>query len=192
MIKLGITGGMGSGKSVVISFLKAMGIPVYIADDEAKRITANSPVVKKKLTDCFGDEIFEEGVLNKTLFASLIFGNEDKLKKANAVIHPEVLKDFLSWSEKQDAPIIAMESAILFESGFDSFVDKVICVTAPEELCIERAIKRSGGSREDALKRIANQIPEQLKIVKSDFVINNDGIEAITPQIEKAVRKIRP
>ena len=184
MIKLGITGGMGSGKSVVVSFLKAAGIPVYIADDEAKRITSTLPVVKEKLTSYFGDKIFDGDVLNKTLFASLIFENEDNLKKANSIIHPEVLNDFLSWSEKQDTPIVAMESAILIESGFDFYVDKIICVTAPIEICIERAMKRSGFSRAEALKRVSNQMPEQQKNEKSDYIICNDGIEPVIPQIE--------
>ncbi len=188
MIKLGITGGMGSGKSVVASFFKAMGIPIYIADDEAKRITSTSPVVREKLINYFGDKLFDGDELNKTLFASLIFGNEENLKKANSIIHPEVLSDFLSWTEKQDVPIVGMESAILFESGFNTYVDKVICVTAPVELCIERAMKRSGMSRAEALKRISNQMPDSLKIVKSDYVISNDGIDAITPQIEMILK----
>ncbi|GHT71801.1 dephospho-CoA kinase [Bacteroidia bacterium] len=188
MIKLGVTGGIGSGKSVVVSFLSAMGIPVYIADDESKRITSLSPVIREKLISCFGEKIFTGDALNKSLFASLIFGNKENLEKANEIIHPEVLNDFLLWSEKQHTPLVVIESAILFESGFDGFVDQVICVTAPVELCIERTMKRSGMSREDALKRISNQMPEQLKIVKSDFVISNDGIEAVTPQIETILK----
>jgi dephospho-CoA kinase len=190
MIRLGVTGGMGSGKSVVVSFLNAMGIPVYIADDESKRIISSSPVVREKLIFCFGEKIFTEDVLNKNLFASLIFGNKENLKKANEIIHPEVLNDFLLWSEKQHASLVAIESAILFESGFNIFVDKVICVTAPVELCIERVIKRSGMSREDALKRIVSQIPEELKIKKSDYIIYNDGVLPVTPQIENIVNEL--
>lgn len=187
MIKLGVTGGIGSGKSVVVSFLNAMGIPVYIADEESKKITSSSAVVREKLISCFGEKIFTGDVLDKNLFASLIFGDEENLKKANEIIHPEVLNDFLSWSEKQHTPWVAIESAILFESGFNIFVDKVICVTAPAELCIERVIKRSGMSREDALKRIASQMPEELKVKKSDYIICNDGVLPITPQIESIV-----
>jgi len=190
MIKLGITGGMGSGKSVVAALLKSMGIPVYIADDEAKRITSTSPVVKEKLINCFGDKIFDGDILNKTLLASLIFENENNLRKTNAIIHPEVLNDFIQWSEKQEVPIVAIESAILFESGFDAFVDKVICVTAPTEICIERAMKRSGFSRTEALKRISNQMPEQQKIEKSDYIICNDGIEPVIPQVEAVLESI--
>ncbi len=191
MIRLGITGGIGTGKSVVASFLRAMGIPVYVADDEAKKITLMSPVIRAQLINYFGNKIFDGNILNKTLFASLIFENEDNLKKANSIIHPEVFRDFSSWSEKQDSSIVAMESAILFESGFETLVDKSICVTAPVELCIVRAMKRSGLSRAETLKRIANQMPEQLKAVKSDFVICNDGIEAIIPQIEIILKLLR-
>ena len=190
MIRLGITGGMGSGKSVVIFLLKTMGIPVYIADDEAKKITSTSLVVKEKLINYFGNEIFDDNILNKTLFASLIFENEDNLKKANSIIHSEVLKDFLSWSEKQKVPLVAIESAILFESGFDAYVDKIICVTTPVEICIERVMKRSGLSRTEILKRISNQIPEQQKAEKSDYVICNDGIELVIPQVEKVLENI--
>ncbi len=191
MIRVGVTGGMGSGKSVVISFLKSVGIPVYIADDEAKKITMTSPVVREKLINCFGCHIYIGDTLNKALFASLIFENEENLKKANSIIHPEVLKDFLSWCDKQDASVVAQESAILFESGFDAFVDKTICVTAPVELCVERVMKRSGMSGVEALKRISSQMPEQLKAVKSDYVICNDNINAIIPQIEIILKLLR-
>jgi dephospho-CoA kinase len=190
MIRLGITGGIGTGKSVVVSFLNAMGIPVYIADDESKRITSSSPVVKEKLISGFGEKIFAGDVLNKDLLASLLFGNKENLKKANEIIHPEVLNDFLSWSEKQQTSPVVIESAILFESGFNIYVDKVICVTAPEELCIERVMKRSGMSREDVLKRIASQMPEELKLQKSDYIIYNDGVSPVIPKVENIITTI--
>jgi dephospho-CoA kinase len=191
MIKLGITGVMGSGKTMVVSFLGAMGIPVYIADDESKRITSSSPVVREKLIAYFGENIYNGKVLNRNLFASLLFGNEENLEKANSVIHPEVLNDFFSWSEKQEnATVIAIESAILFESGLDRFVDKTVCVTAPMELCIERAMKRSEISREDALNRVSSQLSEEMKVKKSDYIILNDGILPLIPQIESIVNKL--
>jgi len=186
MIKLGITGGIGAGKSVVASFLKAVGIPVYIADEESKKLTSTSPRIKEQLINQFGEELFAGGSLNKALLASLIFENKDNLRIVNAIIHPEVISDFEAWSvEHADKNLIAVETAILFESGFDKSVDFIVTVTAPQEERIERILKRNQTTREEILNRMSNQLPEEEKCKKSNFVIYNDNDRAIIPQIEE-------
>ncbi|MDR1719285.1 MAG: dephospho-CoA kinase [Dysgonamonadaceae bacterium] len=190
MIKLGITGGIGSGKSVVAKALVSIDIPVYNADDEAKRITATSPVVMDALTARFGAQLYTDGILDKQLFASCIFSNKSHLATANSIIHPEVLKDFLTWAEQQQKTIVAIESAILFESGFDSTVDRILTVTAPVEIRIERLIRRTGLKRDNIEARIANQWPDERKIEKSDYVIYNDELQPILPQLESIVSQL--
>lgn len=187
MIKIGITGGIGSGKSVVASLLQLYGIPVYVADIESKRLTATSPLIKEKLTILFGNELYTEDGLNKKLLASLIFGNPECLKQVNAIIHPEVNRHFLAWTESRSTSLCAIESAILFESGFDKVVDTSLMVYAPLDVRIERAIQRDSAAREDIINRIKNQLPDEDKKERSDYVVYNDGKQALLPQIEKFV-----
>lgn len=143
MIKIGITGGIGSGKSVVASLLALSGVPVYIADEESKWLTNNSPVIREKLTALFGPEIYTNEGLNKKLLASHIFNNPKQLQQVNQIIHPEVNRHFSAWVERQTSPLCAIESAILFESGFYKVVDISLMVYAPRELRIERALGRT-------------------------------------------------
>lgn len=193
MIKLGITGGIGAGKSVVISFLKAIGIPVYIADDESKKLTSTSPRIKAQLIEQFGEDLFAGGILNKALLASLIFENKNNLRMVDSIIHPEVMSDFEAWSVKHaDKKLIAMEAAILFESGFDKTMDFIVTVTAPQEERIERILKRNKTTREEILSRMSNQLPDEEKCRRSDFVIYNDNDRAIIPQIEEMLKQIFP
>ena len=131
MIKIGITGGIGSGKSVVASLLALSGVPVYIADEESKWLTNNSPVIREKLTALFGPEIYTNEGLNKKLLASHIFNNPKQLQQVNQIIHPEVNRHFSAWVERQTSPLCAIESAILFESGFYKVVDISLMVYAP-------------------------------------------------------------
>ena len=191
MLKLGITGGIGAGKTVVASFLKATGIPVYVADDEAKKLTSSSPAIKTKLIQLFGEELFANDTLNKALLASLIFKNKENLNLVNSIIHPEVLSDFDNWVKKHnDKTLVAMESAILFESGYNKNMDLILAVTAPLEERIERIRKRNQSTREEILERISNQLPEDEKCEKSNFVIYNDNDKAIIPQIECILQEI--
>lgn len=191
MIKIGITGGIGSGKSVVASLLHLYGIPVYVADIESKRLTATSPVIKEKLTALFGNELYTDEGLNKKLLASLIFGNPECLKQVNAIIHPEVNNHFLAWTESKPTGLCAIESAILFESGFDKVVDTSLMVYAPLDIRIERAIQRDSATREDIVNRINNQLPDEEKKRRSDYVIYNDGKQALLPQIEKFISVLK-
>lgn len=191
MIKIGITGGIGSGKSVVASLLRLSGIPVYIADKESKRLTETSPVIRKKLTGLLGADLYTENGLNKKLLASYIFSNPAMLKQVNGIIHPEVNRDFTAWTEAQDTPFCAIESAILFESGFDRAVDIRLMVYAPMELRIARALKRDAVSRGELIDRMKAQMSDEIKKEHSDYVIYNDDRQALIPQIEKFITYLR-
>lgn len=183
MIKIGITGGIGSGKSVVATLLELSGIPVYIADTESKLLTATSPVIREKLIALFGEELYSANGLDKKQLASHIFGHPKQLEQVNAIIHPEINRHFLTWTEKQKTPICAIESAILFESGFNRIVDTTLMVYAPIEIRIQRALERDSVSREAILRRIENQLPDEVKKEQSDYIIVNDGKQALLPQI---------
>ena len=183
MIKIGITGGIGSGKSVVAALLELSGIPVYIADTESKLLTATSPVIREKLVALFGEELYTADSLNKRQLASHIFGNPERLGQVNAIIHPEVNRHFLAWVERLNTPVCAIESAILFESGFNRIVDTTLMVYAPMEIRIGRILERDSVSREEIIRRIESQLPDEVKKEKSDYVIFNDGEQALLPQI---------
>lgn len=185
MIRIGITGGIGSGKTIVAQLLDIYGIPVYLADTESKRLTEESSEIKEGLIHLFGTDIYIDGRLNKAKLASIIFTDHEALTAVNKIIHPVVKNDFKAWSA--DKTFAAMESAILFESGFEDTVDYTICVSAPLETRIERAIKRDNLSRQQILDRINNQMLQEEKEKRSDFVIVNDGIHPLIPQVEKIV-----
>lgn len=183
MLKLGITGGIGSGKSTVSQLLELLGIPVYYADIESKRLTATSLTIKEKLIDVFGSEIYSKGELNKPLLASLIFNDKEKLKTVNGIIHPEVIKDFINWAEQHNTyPIIAHEAAILFESGLNIYMDKTVLVYTPLDIRIDRVMKRDNISKEKVLERINNQMSDDDKIKLSDYVIYNDNSHSLISQ----------
>jgi len=185
---IGLTGGIGSGKSIVSLLLTIMGIPVYIADTESKRLTESSPVIREKLTKKFGADLYAEGKLNKALLASLIFGNEANRNYANSVIHPVVRNDFKEWKVRQaPSPLAVIETAILFETGLVHSVDVSVTVAAPEDLRIRRVELREGWSRDSILSRIRSQFPEEEKIRCSDYVIYNDNKQALIPQVEKMI-----
>lgn len=191
MIKLAITGGIGSGKSVVSEILRLYGIPVYIADDESKRLTESSEEIREKLTEKFGNDIYEGGKLNKPLLASIIFNDKEKLKTVNSIIHPVVRADLSEWLESYaDSKIIASESAILFESGFNAMFDKVITVYTPLEIRIKRIISRNNTSYDNAKQRIESQMSDEEKVKLSDFVIDNSGNISLLQQIESVLTKL--
>lgn len=191
MIKLAITGGIGSGKSVVSEILRLYGIPVYIADDESKRLTESSDDIREKLTEKFGNNIYEGGKLNKPLLASIIFNDKEKLKTVNSIIHPVVRADLSEWLESYaDSKIIASESAILFESGFNAMFDKVITVYTPLEIRIKRIMSRNNTSYDNAKQRIESQMPDEEKVKLSDFVIDNSGNISLIQQIESVLTKL--
>lgn len=192
MIKIGITGGIGSGKSTVSEIFSLCGIPVYIADKESKRLTESSPIIRKQLVLLFGEELFAGDVLNKPLLASHIFSDKEKLYKVNKIIHPVVGTDFNEWVESNhNSNIVAQEAAILFESGFDKYVDKVITVYTPLETRVKRTMMRDGITREKVLERIQNQMPDERKVELSEFVIVNDGTISLIEQVLEILNKLK-
>ncbi len=186
MLKIGLTGGIGSGKSVVVKIFQLLDIPVYIADTEAKRIMNTCKTVQKQLISTFGSAVYaEKNKIDRKFLASLIFNNPDALKQINAIVHPAVRNDFQQWCKTQkEAPYVIQESAILFDTGENVSFDKIITVTADESLRIERIISRDHTTKEEILSRIKNQLSDDIRIAQSDFVIYNNT-ELLLPQVLK-------
>lgn len=192
MIKIGITGGIGSGKSIVASLFALYGIPVYIADTESKILTNTSETIRQKLTALFGDSLYTETGLDKKKLASYIFNDPKLLETVNRIIHPEVAQHFQNWVAQQTGNLCIIESAILFESGFNSLVDKTITVFAPEEIRIKRSMQRDNVSEETIRQRMKNQMAEEVKIDRSDFIISNDDSKALIPQVYAILTTLNP
>lgn len=192
MIKIGITGGIGSGKSIVASLFALYGIPVYIADTESKILTNTSETIRQKLTALFDDSLYTETGLDKKKLASYIFNDPKLLETVNRIIHPEVAQHFQNWVAQQTGNLCIIESAILFESGFNSLVDKTITVFAPEEIRIKRSMQRDNVSEETIRQRMKNQMAEEVKINRSDFIINNDDSKALIPQVYAILTTLNP
>lgn len=190
---VGLTGGIGSGKTTIANYFKELGVPIYIADDEAKNIQ-NSESVIIKLRETFGDAIIENNAVNRAKLAEIVFSNPEKLKQLNKIIHPEVKKHFKRWLVKhKNESYVIKEAAILFESGSYKDCDYIITVVAPLESRIERILKRDKTTKEAILKRINNQWTDEEKIAKSDFVIQNEDVkEALnkTYEIHKILKNI--
>ena len=194
MVIIGITGGIGCGKSYVAGKMQLRGIPVYDSDSRAKLLTATDPFIKKALTELVGPALYCAccGQFNKDVLARFIFGNPDNLAKVNSIIHPRVKDDFRFWMEKQKCKdFCILESAILFESGFDGEVDFKVCVDAPLELRIRRCIKRDNTTREAVEDRIGSQMDQAEKCRLADFVIVNDDVQALEPQISALIDKCK-
>ena len=186
MMKIGLTGGIGSGKSVVAKVFNSLGVPVYHADERAKQLMQNEQQIIDQLIRILGKDIYQEGRLNRKKMASIIFSKPDLLKQVNEIVHPFVLKDFEGWAEKQfNKPYVLAEAAILFESGMHKTIDYTIAVAAPEELRITRIMNRDGVSREQVQQRMNNQLPEKEKIKMAGFVIYNDDTQFVLPQVLK-------
>lgn len=191
MLILGITGGIGSGKTTVAEIFSLIGVPVYIADTESKIITATSPVVRQQLIALFGDELYDGNLLNKALLARHIFSDSDKLVAVNNIIHPEVKKHFDKWVlENKTHQLIILESAILFESRFNRLVDKTLTVYTPLEDRIKRTMIRDNCSREEVMNRINNQMPDEEKKELSDFVIVNDNRQSLIEQVLDVLKQL--
>lgn len=184
MIKIGITGGIGSGKSVVCKILSLLGIPVYNADIEAKNLNDTSSVIKEQISKHFGKELYSDGMLDRKKFAEIIFNDPQKLKTANSIIHPEVGNHFLKWIKKhKNSPIVALESAILFESLFKEYTDIAITVASPMQTRIDRVKKRNSIDIESIIARINSQMSDEERTKLSDFVIINDEKQSLLLQV---------
>ena len=193
MLRIGITGGIGTGKTTVCKMFEKLGVPVYYADDRAKWINNNDSEVIAALKKAFGAEIYQNGVLDRTKLSSIVFSDKEKLEILNSIVHPAVFRDAEKWqSEKQKAGFqyTLKEAALLFETGSYKQLDKIIVVSADEEIRIERVMKRDNLSREEVMKRIAKQMPQAEKEKAADFVIENSSLEAMESQVRALHEKI--
>ena len=192
MIKIAVTGGIGSGKSYISHLLENMHIPVYNADNEAKRLTVSDAGIRGELIALLGEEVYKDGLLNKPFLASYLFSDPAHVLQINSIIHPRVRKDFTVWVERQEkCEIVGMESAILYEAGFQDTVDAVIMVYAPVELRIQRAMYRDGASEEQVRARIAAQMDDEEKRRRADFTVVNDGVQLLIPQLNRIVEQLK-
>ena len=188
---IGLTGGIGSGKTMVAEYIKSLGIPVYIADDEARELMVNDKVIMAISTE-FGQEILDNGTLNRDKLAQIVFNNPKKLQKLNSIVHPEVKKHFDEWVEKhKNYPFVVKEAAILFESGSNKYCDAVITITSPLEPRLQRVMKRDKTDRKSVLKRMQNQWTDEQRIAKSDYVIHNLSIEATKKQVDEILKLLK-
>ncbi len=170
---IGLTGGIGSGKSTVAKMFTDLGVPVYNSDKEAKKIMESSEIVKNGIIELFGSTCYKGNTLNKSFISDQVFQNKDLLKKLNAIVHPAVRNHFLSWMKDQAAPYVIQEAAIIFENGKEAFYDAIILVIAPQSTRLQRVIKRDKISKSQIMMRMDNQWPDARKIPLSDFVIDN-------------------
>ena len=187
---VGLTGGIGSGKTTVANFFKELGIPVYIADTEAKALMNRSIVIKRKLIALFGENAYQEGKLNREYLSQKIFNDKDLLQKMNAIVHPKVASHFKRWVKKQDAPYVISEAAILFENGSYKKYDYIITVTAPEQVRLKRVMSRDNSSEKKVKSVMDNQWKDAEKIKLSDFVIQNINLEEAKAQVQQIHKKL--
>ena len=190
MLRIGITGGIGSGKTHISNILNKLGFPVFDADFYASKCM-NIDHVMKKIKILFGDNIYKEGILQREQLAQIIFSNTDKLYQLNNIIHPIVKDLFIEWCANVNSDIIFKESAILFESNSHIGLDATVCVDCPKEMRIDRVIRRNSLTREDVLKRMANQFSDSKKKSLSDYIIINDNKALLTPQIMNLLKDLR-
>ena len=185
MKKIGLTGGIGSGKTYVSKVFESLGIPVFNSDIEAKKLMSSSSELIQSIKYEFGDDIFDDYILNTKKLASIVFSDTEKLRKLNSLVHPIVKQEFLEWQAKKKSSYVIKEAAILFERDSYKGLDAIICVTAPINLRIDRVKLRDGYSYCEIKNRIENQISQEKKENLSDFIIVNDGVKILLPQILK-------
>ena len=184
-MKIGITGGIGSGKSYVCNLLKQRGLPVYNCDDEAKRLMTESPIIRHQLTALIGENAYRNNELNKPIIAEYLFANAENAEKVNGIVHPVVKQDFENWTKEQTPPIVIQECALLFESGFSDTVDVTVEIYAPKEIRLERAMKRDNATQQQVEARMASQMDEEEKRAQANYCIINDGKADLNAQIEE-------
>lgn len=184
MLKVGITGGIGAGKSTVARVFEKLGVPVYYADHRAKALMVENAKLIEQIKETFGDDIYKDGELDRAKLAQVVFNNPHKLEKLNKLVHPTVREDFIAWASKHKTkPYVLEEAAILFESGAYKLMDKIIAVTSPQDMRIERVMKRDNITREAVLARMANQWKDEEKIALSDYIVQNDNSKLVIPQV---------
>jgi dephospho-CoA kinase len=184
MLKIGLTGGIGSGKSTIAKVLEVLGVPVYYADEAAKELMHTNELLKQQLILHFGKETyFEDGQLNRKHLSSIVFNNKEKLELLNSLVHPATIADAKEWFSKQQSPYVVKEAALLFESGTAEGLDYIIGVTAPAALRIKRVMDRDGVTADEVKRRMTSQVDETLKMKLCDFVVHNNEQELLLPQI---------
>ncbi len=183
MLKVGLTGGIGSGKSIVAGIFTSLGVPVYNADRAAKRIMDTNDGLRESIIRHFGKEAYAGGQLDRAYLSSIVFSNREKLNILNDIVHPATILDAQKWFETQQGPYALKEAALIFESNSQQYLDYVIGVTAPESVRIERVMKRDGISIEKVIDRMNKQMDEAEKIKRCDFVIDNGGSLSVISQV---------
>lgn len=195
MLQVGLTGNIGSGKTTVCKVFENLGVQVFYADLMARMILEREAVINRVVNE-FGKDVLDEGgKLNRKALAAIVFNNKEKLDKLNGIVHPLVREQYLEWvSENKDQPYVIEEAAILFESGMADQFDQVIVVAAPLEVRVERVMRRDGISREEVLRRAANQFAEEDLVARANYVIHNDGQQLVVPRvltIDQSLRRMQ-
>jgi dephospho-CoA kinase len=189
MLKVGITGGIGSGKTTVCQIFEKLGVPVYYADQRAKELMEDDALLRTEIKQEFGDEVYDaDGKLNRKLLAEIVFSNEEKLVKLNGMVHPAVFRDNQSWNEilaKRGYTYVLKEAALLVETGSYRMLDKLIVVSAPEEDRIRRVMARDDSTEQQVRGRIRAQMPEEQKVKYADYIIYNDAIMELVPEVTR-------
>jgi dephospho-CoA kinase len=190
MLKVGLTGGIGSGKTMVARIFAALGIPVYYADEVAKRIQQEDADVKKQIVGLLGEEAYQNGILNRTYVSSIVFADKTKLEQLNAIVHPATIRDAENWLSAQTTDYAIKEAALIFESGSQGDLDFIIGVTAPMALRIKRTMARDGVTEEQVRHRMDKQISDKIKMRLCDAVIVNDEKQLLIPQVLELHQKL--
>ncbi|HEX5653154.1 MAG TPA: dephospho-CoA kinase [Chitinophagaceae bacterium] len=191
MLRIGLTGGIGSGKSTVAGIFKVLGIPVYMADDATRQLMNDDHELKKAILHEFGEQSYTDGRLNRSYLASIVFNDPARLDRLNALTHPVTIRHANEWMLQQKAPYVIKEAALIFESGSGENLDYIIGVYAPRTIRIKRVMDRDGISREEVIKRMNRQIDEELKMKLCDFVLVNDEQQLLIPQVLALDEKFR-
>ena len=183
VLKIGLTGGIGSGKTTVAKIFELLGVPVYYADEASKRLYHTNRELRQGLIKYFGKDVYTGDQLNRSKLAAIVFNDPVKLELLNSLVHPITIKDAEEWMKQQTMPYVIKEAALLFEAGSASGLDHIIGVSAPQHLRIKKVIHRDGVTREEVLSRMQRQMDEETKMLLCDFVIKNDEQELVIPQV---------
>lgn len=189
MLRIGLTGGIGSGKSTIARIFETLGIPVYYADDAARKIMNTDETLKQTILHHFGKDSYKDGILDRKYIAAIVFNDKEKLELLNSLIHPVTIKDAEEWMQQQTAPYAIKEAALLFESGASENLDYIIGVYAPQHLRVQRVMKRDKLPVEEIMKRISRQVDEEMKMKLCNFIITNNEQELVIPQVIKLHEK---
>ena len=190
MYKVGLTGGIGSGKSTVAELLNIRGVAIYDSDSRAKELMNGNEALREALIAAFGAECYTDAGLNRAWLAERVFGNKAELERLNAIVHPAVMRDFAAWAEAQEGDYVVLESAILLEAGLEEHVDVVVAVMAPKDIRLERAMQRDGASREQIEERMRNQMSDDERTDRAQYAVVNIDIEELEEDVEQLHRRL--